>query len=473
MKHMTVANIAKACAGVFHGPQERLEVTAEGVVIDSRKAASGFVFIATKGERVDGHSFIRQVMEKGALCVIAEHALTQEDFGPDAQICYIQVTDSFQALKDIAAFYRQQLTIPVIGITGSVGKTSTKEMIAGVLSAKYKVLKTEGNLNNEIGMPLTILSIREEHEAAVVEMGISDFGEMSRLTAIARPDICLITNIGQCHLETLGTRDGILKAKTEIFEGLSQDGIAVLNGADDKLAAITQVHGKKPYFFNSETCYATDVVSRGLFGTDCLIHNQDEIITAKIRVPGVHQVSNAAAAVVVAAYLGMTKEEIERGISDVQAIGGRNHIVQAGDYTVIDDCYNANPVSVKAALDLLGLSQGRRVAVLGDMLDLGENSDALHRDVGAYAVTAGTDVLVCIGQQARYIETGAREQLHQQQAPASAQADGLPIIYYFEEKAAFWQQRDGILRKGDTILLKASHGMAFHTLLESFTGAGA
>ena len=209
MKHMTLSNIIEACHGTYHGPQERLSAVAEGVVIDSRKVDEGFVFIATKGERVDGHSFVRQVMEKGALCVVAQHALHQEDFGPDAEICYIQVTDSFQALKDIAAFYRRQLSIPVIGITGSVGKTSTKEMIAGVLSAKYRVLKTEGNLNNEIGLPLTILSIRGQHEVAVVEMGISDFGEMSRLTAIARPDICVITNIGQCHLENLGTRDGI------------------------------------------------------------------------------------------------------------------------------------------------------------------------------------------------------------------------------------------------------------------------
>ena len=203
MKQMTLSNIIKACHGTYHGPQERLSAAAEGVVIDSRKAEPGFVFIATKGERVDGHSFVRQVMEKGALCVVAQRALTQEDFGPDEPVCYIQVADSFQALKDIAAFYRSQLSIPVIGITGSVGKTSTKEMIAGVLSAKYQVLKTEGNLNNEIGLPLTILSIRDFHEVAVVEMGISDFGEMSRLTAIARPDICVITNIGQCHLENL------------------------------------------------------------------------------------------------------------------------------------------------------------------------------------------------------------------------------------------------------------------------------
>ena len=459
MKQMTLSNIIEACHGTYHGPQEKLSSMAEGVVIDSRKAEPGFVFIATKGERVDGHSFVRQVMEKGALCVIAERTLQQEDFGPQNEICYIQVSDSFQALKDIAAFYRSRLSIPVVGITGSVGKTSTKEMIAGVLSAKFQVLKTEGNLNNEIGLPLTILSIRDCHEVAVVEMGISDFGEMSRLTAIARPDICVITNIGQCHLENLGTRDGILKAKTEIFEGLSKDGYAVLNGADDKLITISQVHGKKPYFFDSEDCYATDVVSRGLFGTDCRIHTKDCVIWAQIGVPGAHQVSNAMAAVMVAQLLGMTKEEIETGIRMVRAIGGRNHIVQKGELTVIDDCYNANPVSMRAALDLLGLALGRKVAVLGDMFELGEDSDALHRSVGEYAALSKADVLVCIGENARYIFEGADRVMAQDEKNKLS-------LYYFTDKASFLARRDEILRAGDTILLKASHGMAFETLLE-------
>ena len=206
MKNMTLANIAKAVNGSLHNAEQHVGEEAAGVVLDSRKVEAGYVFIATKGERVDGHTFIDAVFEKGALGVICEKA------PENPKGAYIVVEDSFQALKDVAAFYRKQLNIKVVGITGSVGKTSTKEFIAATLATHYQVLKTEGNFNNEIGLPLTVLRIRDNIEVAVLEMGISDFGEMHRLSSIAQPDVCVITNIGQCHLENLGTRDGILKA---------------------------------------------------------------------------------------------------------------------------------------------------------------------------------------------------------------------------------------------------------------------
>ena len=210
MKGMSIQAIAKACNGVIYGDNDSTREVM-GVELDSRKLMEGYLFIATRGERVDGHSFISQAFEKGCLGVVCEK-LPENIAGP----C-ILVEDSFKALQDIAAYYRQQLSVKVVGITGSVGKTSTKEVIAGVLSEKYKVLKTEGNFNNEIGLPLTVLKIREEHEVAVLEMGINHFGEMHRLSRIARPDVCVITNIGQCHLEFLIDRDGILRAKSEIF----------------------------------------------------------------------------------------------------------------------------------------------------------------------------------------------------------------------------------------------------------------
>lgn len=459
MKNMTLSNIAKACQGSYVGPEEKKNAKVNAISIDSRKIGEGDLFIATKGERVDGHSFIGQVMKKGALCVISEKELSETDFPDEAQMCYIRVTDSFQAIKDIAAFYRQQFTIPVVGITGSVGKTSTKEMIAGVLSAKYNVLKTDGNFNNEVGLPLTIFRIRKEHEVAVLEMGISDFGEMSRLTAIAKPDICVITNIGQCHLENLGTRDGILKAKTEIFEGLSKDGSAVLNGADDKLITVKEVHGKKPLLFDSEDCYATDVVSKGIFGTDCILHLEGEEIKAEISVPGVHQVANALAAVRVAKLLGLTKEEMEKGIANVQAIGGRNHIIKGEKVTIIDDCYNANPVSMKAGIDLLDLAIGRKVAILGDMFELGENSDMLHKGVGEHAARSRCDVMICIGENAKWISKGATEK-------AKEIGNKGIEIYHFDDKEAFLAKKDEMIQKDDTILLKASHGMHFETMIE-------
>lgn len=237
MKNMTLENIAKACKGTLYGAVQAEEKAPEQeeascVVIDSRKIEPGGIFIATRGERVDGHTFIPAVAEKGALGVVCEEAPKH------AGIPYILVEDSFKALKDIAGYYRQQLDIWVVGITGSVGKTSTKELIASVLSMKYHVLKTQGNFNNEVGLPLTVLSIREEHQIAVLEMGISGFGEMHRLSKIARPDICVMTNIGQCHLENLGSREGILQAKSEIFDYMNPDGYVFVNGDDDMLRRI-------------------------------------------------------------------------------------------------------------------------------------------------------------------------------------------------------------------------------------------
>lgn len=453
MKNMTLENIAASCGGVYFGETEKKKECVSGVAIDSRKIEKNWLFIATKGKKADGHSFIHDVMAKGALCVVCERE------PEDRNVPYILVEDSFRALRDIAAFYRRQLSCKVVGITGSVGKTSTKEMIAGVLSVRYNVLKTDGNFNNEVGLPLTIFRLREEHQVAVLEMGISDFGEMRRLTRIAEPDICVITNIGQCHLENLKTRDGILKAKTEIFEGLKEGGRAVLNGKDDKLVTIEDVHGSSPIFFDSNSIYASNVVSRGLFGTSCVIHMGEEAITADIKVPGKHQVSNAMAAVAVARLLGLTGEEMEEGIGRVEAIGGRNHIVEGITYTIIDDCYNANPVSMKAAIDLLGEALDRKVAILGDMFELGENSDELHEEVGAYAAASPTDVLICIGENARHIYAGAEKK--------SSKAD--MHTYYFPTKEEFLKNKDFILKKGDTLLLKASHGMAFETLLKAFT----
>ena len=445
MKNMTPDHIARACNGIYYGPENLKGRCVEGISIDSRKVEENWLFVATRGERVDGHSFVSQVMEKGALCVLVEQK-------PEVDCPYILVKDSFQALKDMATFYRSQLSCKVVGITGSVGKTSTKEMIAGTLSAKYSVLKTAGNFNNEVGLPLTIFRIREEHEVAVLEMGISDFGEMRRLTAIARPDICVITNIGECHLENLGTRDGVLKAKTEIFEGLSPEGEIILNGRDDKLIMIREVNGKKPYFFGSDHCYADHVVSHGLFGTEGDIHIGEETVHANIEVPGVHQMANAMAAVCVAKLLHLSVSEMEKGIASVQAIGGRSHIIKGESFVIIDDCYNANPVSMKASLDLLSEAEGRKVAILGDMFELGTDSDALHEGVGRYAKTTGTDMLICIGQNARNIYKGA-------------QGSDMKCFHY-ETKDSFLKQKEALLKKGDTLLIKASHGMAFETLIK-------
>ena len=238
MKNLTLENITKVCNGTYHGPQEKLQEEVTAITTDSRKVEKGGLFVPVVGERVDAHRFIPQVMEAGALATLSERVLEGADYP------YIQVESSLQAVKDIAEFYLEQLDIPVVGITGSVGKTSTKEVIASVLKEKYRTLKTQGNFNNELGLPLTVFRLRDEDEIAVLEMGISDFGEMTRLAKIAKPDTCVITNIGTCHLENLGDRDGVLKAKTEIFKYVKKN--IVLNGDDDKLSTVNDRERRVP-----------------------------------------------------------------------------------------------------------------------------------------------------------------------------------------------------------------------------------
>lgn len=470
--NLSIAQIAQACQGTLVGKGD-LERNVSNVVLDSRQVEEGGVFLATVGERVDGHKFIPDVFAKGVALVITQKTPTQlkEEYGiaEEAWGDYVLVEDSFQALKDIAESYRENLQIPIVGITGSVGKTSTKEFIAGVLAEKYKVLKTEGNFNNEVGLPLTLLRIREEHEVAVVEMGISDFGEMHRLSKMAKPNICVMTNIGQCHLENLKTRDGILKAKSEIFDFMAPDGQICLNGDDDKLQTVAEVKGKKPHFFGlgenpAEEVYATNVVSKGLWGSEATLVLRDGEATSEVQVevplPGIHMVTNAAAAACVAKQLGLTTAQMAEGIRKVSALGGRNNLIRVENYTLIDDCYNANPVSMGAALDLLQMADTLKVAVLGDMFELGENSDAMHAQVGRHAAVNGTDHIICIGENSQHMYQAARKVAAPNQQ-----------IWHFATKADFFAEleadREALLPKGATILIKASHGMGFAEIVEN------
>lgn len=463
MKQMTLQQIAQACGGKLVCPEGQTipDTEAACVVIDSRQIEQDGIFIATKGERVDGHSFIPQVFEKGALGVVCEEL-------PEVLpgVC-IQVEDSFRALQDIAAYYREQLTIPVVGITGSVGKTSTKEMIAGVLSEKYNVLKTEGNFNNEIGVPLMILKIRQEHQIAVLEMGINHFGEMHNLSRMAKPDICVMTNIGQCHLEFLGTRDGILKAKSEIFDFANPKAQVIVNGDDDKL----QLLGTEsvPYLKNSMTLtrfgrgqqnefYADHIKINGLFGSSMVVHTPDGAFPLEVKLPGEHQIYNALAATAVAMKLGMTPQEIAAGAAKVKAMGGRSHLIRTNRYVVLDDCYNANPVSMKAAVELLTNAVGRKVAILGDMFELGEKETQLHAGIGTFCAECGIDEVICVGSLSANMAQAAKE----------SGAAGMQV-YHYEELEQLRRDLPGLLQPGDNILIKASHAMHFEKLVEDLT----
>lgn len=456
--------MAQACGGRLvlpEGADSEVSETKEarGVVIDSRQVTEGVVFVAVKGERQDGHSYIPAVAELGALGVICERE------PEECRIPYILVEDSLTAFRRIAAFYRQQLSIPVIGITGSVGKTSTKEFIASVLSQKYRVCKTQKNFNNEIGLPMTVLSVQPEDEVAVLEMGISDFGEMTRLSEIARPDYCVITNIGQCHLENLGSREGILKAKTEIFTHMNPDGFVFLNGEDDQLVTV-----KKPgrneviYFGMSDTdeVYATDIEDLGLLGSKAVIHAGEDTFAVRIPLPGVHMVLNALAATAVGIKLGLTSGEIAKGITEVQAVAGRSHVIETSEYILIDDCYNANPVSMKAAISLLQTALQRKVAILGDMFELGTDEARLHGEIGEYAVSHGVDVLICVGALSENMYLAAKQE-------AARQGSDI-VLHYFRTREEAMQELTSMLHTGDAVLIKASHGMSFERIVEKLRG---
>lgn len=453
MKNLTLENITKACGGTYYGPDWMRTREVSGIVTDSRQVNEGSMFVAIKGERVDGHKFIPSVFEQGAMCVLCEHP--QESAGP-----HIVVESTLEAVKGIAEFYRQQLNIKVVGITGSVGKTSTKEMIASVLSEKFRVLKTPGNFNNELGVPLTIFRLREEDEVAVLEMGINHFGEMHRLSKVVRPDICVITNIGQCHLEYLGDRDGVLRAKSEIFDFISPEGKIILNGDDDKLASLSEVKGITPLFFGTEgvrDIRATEVESVGLKGVKCRIHTGNDSFEVMVPVPGRHMVLNALAAAAAGTVLGMTEEEIKRGIEKMESLSGRFHIIEENDITVIDDCYNANPVSMKASLKVLNDAPRRRVAVLGDMGELGEEEKQLHEQVGEFAGKLDLQLCICIGTLCGYLAEAARKENADLEVVTAGSVDEalekLPVL----------------IHKGDTVLVKASHSMHFEKIVDLLT----
>jgi len=309
MRHFTVKQFAEACSGTYFGPSDILEKEIQGVAVDSRKVEKDFLFVATVGERVDGHSFIPAAYEKGAIC-----ALSQQKPADPAGPC-ILVEDTFQALKDGAEAYRKTLDIPVVGITGSVGKTSTKEMIAAILAQKYQVLKTPGNFNNEIGLPLTLFMIDRQHEVAVLEMGMNHFGEMHRLSKMARPDYCVFTNIGNVHLEALGTRDGVFKAKTEMLDYAAPDAKLFINGDDDKLIALKD----RAVAFGMDSAHqvwADHIENLGLEGVRCQIHTRVGDMDAVIPLPGAHMVYNAMAGTSVGLALGLTLDQIKKESPD-------------------------------------------------------------------------------------------------------------------------------------------------------------
>ena len=476
---LTVGEILQVCKGRLvpgkETPETLCSLSVTSVALDSRKVTEGGVFLATPGERVDGHSFVASCFAKGAALAIVTKTPEQleRETGEPAEGwgSYVLVEDSFAALRDIAEYYRQKLKVTVVGITGSSGKTSTKEFVAGVLGERFRVLKTEGNLNNEVGVPLTLLKIRPEHQVAVVEMGISDFGEMHRLSKMAKPDICVITNIGQSHLDHLKSREGILRAKSEIFDFMSENGEICLNGEDDMLLPLTRIKGRKTRFFGlgsapGQEVAAKDIVSKGLWGSDASLSTPAGNYDIHVPLPGVHMVLNAAAAACVAGILGLTPREIASGIGKITPVDGRNHLIRLPAFTLIDDCYNANPASMRAALDLLALADTEKTAILGDMFGLGEDQCAqLHGQVGLYASRLGIQRILCVGERSGDMYRSAY----------ASRPDGNGVFYFPSLEAlleALGKEREKYVPDGCTVLVKASHAMEFEKAVAFLRQAG-
>ena len=449
MKKLTLSAIAAACNGTLNDIRYgELYITA--ITTDSRKIGERSLFIPLKGSKVDGHDFIMKTFSNGAVCCLSE-----KEIETDRPV--ILVKSCYQAIKDIAEYYRSLFNIPFIGISGSVGKTSTNEMVSSVLSEQFDVHKTQGNFNNELGVPLTLFGLEEHHQAAVIEMGISDFGEMTRLSKMVKPDICVITTIGECHLENLGDKKGVLKAKTEMFSYRNKSGAVFLNGDDELLSAVKDVDGTKPVFYGLKdnflnTYYAENIDNRGEEGISCTLCTPKTDINVTIPAIGTYMVSNALVAVAIGEYLGMTAECMAEGVESYKTVGSRDGVIKTENLTIIDDCYNANPISIKGGIDNLSNFKGRKIAVLGDMKELGKNSRQLHFEVGEYVKNSLTDVLVAVGKDALDIAEGGK--------------GGNTQVYYFETVKEALEKLSDIVQKNDNVLVKASRAMKLENVVE-------
>ncbi len=451
MGRITLEQAALWCGGRID-PKYK-EVTFSGANNDSRKLEKGQLFIALQGQR-DGHDFIPAALEKGAAAVLCTHC--------DGDYPAIVVEDTRLALGQIARGERERIGMKVVGITGSVGKSTTKEMVACVLASTYRVAKTPENHNNDIGMPMAILGIPEDTEIAVLEMGMNHFGEIAYLTAIARPDIAVITNIGTVHIEHLGSVEGILRAKLEILEGIPADGTVILNGDNSLLWNVRQILNKKTVYFgiqNPECHVLGRQVCQNAGKLSFEVKRTALQIPVTLPMEGEHYVPDALAAIAVAIELCVLPEKIQDSLSQFQNMAGRQEIYDKNGFTVIQDCYNAGPESMTAALTVLGSRSGRRVAVLGDMLELGVCADAEHYKIGRVAAK-NADILLAYGPNSERMLYGA---ITGGMSQNSARA--------FTDKEKLVEALKLLAKPGDTLLFKGSAGMRMKQVLDMFLEA--
>ena len=455
MKPVTLAQLAQATGGALLGDVSP-DTTVTRVCYDSRELTEGNVFLPLVGERVDGHNFITQTLTQGG-AVAAFTAHSPADLLPGKG--YILVEDTAAVPAALAAWYRGQFTIPFVSVTGSVGKTTTKNMVAAVLSEKFSVHTTPKNHNNTLGVPMALLDVTEEHQVSVIEMGMNHSGEIDFISALVKPQMALITNIGDAHIENLGSREGILRAKAEVFAHMADDGVAILNGDDELLMNLKgQIKqriitcGASPYNDYYVTNLDRDLATDDLH---CTLHTPQTTVALTIPALGDYMIYPVLMAAAVGEQLGMTAEEIARGVLRYAPTKMRMNVVDRGaQVRILDDCYNANPQSMRAGLQTLASTQRDfKIAILGDMMELGPFGPSMHAKVGELVGETHINCLVAIGELSH----------HTAQAAEDAQ---VPQVYWFATKEEAFPTIAKLVEPGSAILVKASRRMAFEEIVQ-------
>ena len=453
MSGLSVDEIVRATDGELLVGARDVEFPA--ISIDSRKIQPGELFWAIKGDHFNGNDFIPEVLKKGAAGLVTDKGLSV--CKGSENIPLIKVTSSLNALQRLATYNRRKHPVPLVAITGSNGKTTTKEIMASILESKYEVLKNEGNLNNLIGVPLTLLRLHTDHEVAVIEMGMNKAGEIRELAAMARPNLGIITNIGEAHLEGLGTIENIKRAKGELIEALSDEDQIVLNADDDAVMEFqAYAKGKVTTFGieNDATIMAGEVEIEWGKGTLFILYAGGSSIPVLFPIYGIHQLYNALAASAAAYALGFSLQEIREGLEAYEGYSGRMEVIHIQGVAVINDSYNANPPSVRYAIETMKkLAEGRTIAVLGDMLELGAYEEKIHSDLGRFAHEKGLDCIVTVGTRAKQIASGAIE-------------NGMELnrVLSFDSTMDAANYLKGEISEGDWILVKGSRGMKMETI---------
>lgn len=458
MEHVYVRDLVEATGGALL--TGNLDTAVSKIRLDSRQVEPGDLFVPIIGEKVDGHRFISQVIEAGAAVVLTSEHEAEDAKMAEGIAAWIRVSDTKNALQDIGRYLRARLTLPLVGVTGSVGKTTTREMIAAALSAKFRVYKTPGNSNSQVGVPITISEISKEDEVGVIELGMSEPGELTVIAKIAKIDMAVITNIGITHIEQLGSRENIYKEKMTIQDGLRKDGVLILNGDDDMLCSTRGNDGiKTVYYGTGINCdfRAEDINLNDGPARFTAVHG-DECQEVVLGVMGYHNVMNALAAIAVCDQCGMTMKEAAEGLQSFTGFKGRQQIHAGEKLTILDDSYNASPASMKASLDVFkNLKSGcRHIAVLADMKELGEKYLDYHYEVGQYAAHSGLDLVVTLGEACGKLAEGVRAESE------------IPVVE-FMDKEEMIQYLEQHVQDGDCLLFKGSNSMGLSLVVEHFT----